>query len=68
MTTLTIRRPASRVPAQFGLRVIAKAFTTWTTRRQMRLALARLDEHQLFDIGVDRSAASLEIAKPFWRA
>jgi len=68
MTTLTIRRPASRAKAQFGLRVIAKALTTWTTRRQMRIALARLEDHQLFDIGVDRQAALTEIRKPFWRA
>ena len=40
---------------------------TWSERRSQRRALAELDERLLQDIGVTRSQARFEAAKPFWR-
>jgi uncharacterized protein YjiS (DUF1127 family) len=36
-------------------------------RRRQRIALARLDDHLLRDIGVTQAVAAAEAAKPFWR-
>ncbi|MDH3703313.1 MAG: DUF1127 domain-containing protein [Alphaproteobacteria bacterium] len=41
---------------------------TWHRRATQRHALARLDDHLLKDIGLDRQSVAAEIAKPFWRA
>ena len=40
----------------------------WRQRHRQRQALARLDEHLLRDIGLDRRLALREAAKPFWQA
>ena len=40
---------------------------TWSERRSQRRVLAELDERLLQDIGVTRSQARFEAAKPFWR-
>lgn len=54
----------ARDPTDLGwLRVVA----TWTGRRRQRRALSHLDERLLDDIGITRSEAAREIAKPFWR-
>ncbi|HEX9858654.1 MAG TPA: DUF1127 domain-containing protein [Paracoccaceae bacterium] len=55
--------PLSRLA--FGL---AHAVLTWETRRQGRLALARLEPHLLRDVGITVQEASIEAEKPFWRA
>ncbi len=39
----------------------------WIARSRQRRSLADLDDHLLGDIGVSRSAAANECAKPFWR-
>lgn len=39
----------------------------WLDRRCERLALGRLDERMLKDIGVSRIDAEREIEKPFWQ-
>ena len=44
-------------------RVIAR----WIERRRERYALSKLDDHALADIGVTRSEAARQAAKPFWR-
>jgi uncharacterized protein YjiS (DUF1127 family) len=36
------------------------------SKRRERLALARLDDHLLRDIGLSRAEALKEAAKPFW--
>lgn len=36
-------------------------------RRRQRLALREMSEHMLRDIGLSRSQAYNEAAKPFWR-
>ena len=40
----------------------------WAERAAQRRVLARLDPHELADIGVTRAAALAEAAKPFWQA
>ncbi len=40
----------------------------WQERAFQRHALAQLDERALADIGVARTAARNEAAKPFWQA
>jgi uncharacterized protein YjiS (DUF1127 family) len=52
-----------RMTYQRWLRVIG----AWVERSRQRHALADLDAHLLDDIGVTRSEAAREIAKPFWR-
>jgi uncharacterized protein YjiS (DUF1127 family) len=42
-------------------------FSQWMERNHQRRDLAALDDRLLEDIGVTRSAAASEIAKPFWR-
>lgn len=40
----------------------------WEERARTRRALMALDDHTLQDIGLGRSEAYREYAKPFWRA
>ena len=53
----------------FGLtgRLLA-TLRTWRRRALERSALARLDERELRDIGINRIEALAEIRKPLWRA
>jgi uncharacterized protein YjiS (DUF1127 family) len=39
----------------------------WRLRRKTRATLARLDDHLLADIGLNREAAAYEAARPFWQ-
>ncbi len=52
-----------RMTYQTWLRVIG----AWIERSRQRHALADLDDRLLDDVGIARSAAAREIAKPFWR-
>lgn len=38
----------------------------WFKRRQSRIALSRLSERDLRDIGISRSQAEFEASRPFW--
>jgi uncharacterized protein YjiS (DUF1127 family) len=42
-------------------------FSRWMERSHQRRGLAKLDDRLLDDIGITRSTAAGEIAKPFWR-
>lgn len=46
----------------------AVVVTKWTIRRNTRLALKQLDPSQLNDVGLTRTQALREAAKPFWQA
>ena len=54
------------VTAQIAL-AIAVVFVKWEHRRRSRIALSRLDDHLLADIGLKREAAVHEAGLPFWR-
>ncbi len=45
----------------------AETVGTWQQRRRSRIDLAELDRHRLADIGLSRSDALAESAKPFWK-
>lgn len=46
----------------------AVTLTKWDSRYRTRKALARLDDAQLADIGLERDVAYTEARRPFWRA
>jgi uncharacterized protein YjiS (DUF1127 family) len=57
------------LPRQFtggGLYVWAGIIKMWFQRSRQRRALAELDDRMLCDIGVTRSQAQREAAKPIW--
>lgn len=65
-----------RVPALSASRAAVRPVTTrrwfqvvglWIERSRQRRALMHLDDWLLNDIGITRSEAAREIAKPFWR-
>lgn len=60
--------PISSLPPVSRL-LVAAALTLahWETRRRSRIALERLSDHQLKDVGLNQVAATTEISKPFWR-
>ncbi len=45
----------------------AEIVTLWDMKRRTRKALARLDDHLLQDIGIERDAALTEARRPFWQ-
>jgi uncharacterized protein YjiS (DUF1127 family) len=54
-----------------GFRSLARLVETlkvWQSRRRGRALLARMDAHELKDLGLSRSDVYAEIEKPFWRA
>lgn len=68
--------PAAEVPSRFEMRRGFRRWLTatldrgldWLDRARSRRQLARLDDRQLRDIGVSRTDADREAAKPFWKA
>jgi uncharacterized protein YjiS (DUF1127 family) len=44
-----------------------RVIDSWAGRRSQRLTLRDLSEQQLDDIGLTRTQARREAAKPFWR-
>lgn len=40
---------------------------SWSERRRQRLALCRLDDRALRDIGLSRADVEAETRKPFWK-
>ena len=62
----TILRPAA-LPRFGSVLVLARLIATWRTRMSARRALARLDEHMLRDIGLDRLTANREASRRFWQ-
>lgn len=50
-----------------ALNWLADHIDLWTQRGCQRRALAELDDRLLGDVGIGRTAARREAAKPFWR-
>ncbi|HEY4165064.1 MAG TPA: DUF1127 domain-containing protein [Dongiaceae bacterium] len=48
-------------------RFLFDCFAVWQDRRRQRLALLRLDNRLLRDIGLSLADVEREISKPFWR-
>ena len=59
---------ASLPPVSRLLVSAALLLARWEDRRRSRIALQRLNDQQLKDIGLTGGTVSAEIAKPFWRA
>lgn len=59
----------TRLPVGFGRLFLGSVqiLQSWYERSRQRRRLARLDEHLLRDIGIDRVTAMEEVSKPFWR-
>ena len=51
----------ARVAVKFAVLV-----TAWDMKYRTRKQLARLDDHLLRDIGIERDAACTEARRPFW--
>jgi uncharacterized protein YjiS (DUF1127 family) len=62
MSSMSLARPAFRHLPTLRARVSA-----WLNLRRSRAALARLDDHLLADIGLDRAYADREASRPFWQ-
>ena len=67
MSTLTLRHhrytERSSLPSS---RQLFALLETWYQRARQRRQLAQLSDCQLSDIGIDRTDALAEAAKPFW--
>lgn len=69
MSTLTLAfRPAAQSPLAGAGARCRSVWDTWLQRARQRRQLAGLDDRQLGDIGVSRTEARCEAAKPFWQA
>ena len=67
-STYALPLPAALPPVSRLLVAAALMLAQWEDRRRTRLALDRLTDQQLRDIGLTARSATFEAAKPFWRA
>ena len=63
--TITMNGRPMAFPA--GLAKLRPLWRVWRRRVRSRRELAEIDDHMLRDIGLTRSVALTESAKPFWR-
>ena len=47
---------------------LIETFRVWRERERGRAQLARMDAHDLKDLGLSRADVYAEVEKPFWRA
>ena len=71
--TISVEHPeiayaGRRAPASGGLVRLFNLLVAWQQRSTMRRDLAAMPDHLLKDMGITRSDAAREAAKPFWRA
>ncbi|MEM6761033.1 MAG: DUF1127 domain-containing protein [Pseudomonadota bacterium] len=58
----------TRVPAAAALAVrVAVTLSKWATIRRTRVALGRLPDYLLQDVGITRAEAKAEAERVFWR-
>lgn len=63
----SFRPEAARFAAKrLVLTELRRVISTWSARRQSRIALSQLSPAHLRDIGVDRAMAEGEARRPFW--
>jgi len=61
--------PAGIAPGRTApVRTLLDLLLAWQDRAESRSRLGALEDCHLDDLGIDRSAARREAAKPFWRA
>ena len=70
MTTQTLKIALSghAHEASAGIHAMADTAQLWFARARQRRQLESLSGAQLDDLGISRTAADREAAKPFWRA
>ena len=61
-----LSQPGTPLVAQLAVK-FAVCVTTWATRRRTRLALLKLEDWQLRDVGLTPDVASAEARRVFWR-
>jgi uncharacterized protein YjiS (DUF1127 family) len=49
------------------IRAMLNQLLVWHERTRQRRSLAELDDHLLRDLGLSRTAVTVETNKPFWR-
>ncbi len=66
MAARTLRLSARSAAARLGLRGVLARLRLWGALAAERRALSMLDDRLLRDIGLDRTDAAAEAARPFW--
>ena len=64
----TATKSFSQARALPAANMLVELVITWRQRLLTRQVLARMEAHELHDIGLCRMRAEAEFAKPFWRA
>jgi uncharacterized protein YjiS (DUF1127 family) len=71
MNSLTHKQPILAFPSRLHLIERLKKqpgiLLAWHRRAQSRIALSKLDQHLLDDIGISAETAKSEAGKPFWK-
>ena len=55
------------VPLTFCEFSLRQYLIGWRIRSRSRIELSTMDDHELWDMGMTRSSAKFEAAKPFWQ-
>ena len=70
MTQYEYRVPAATISIDQCIRAMwmraREVISEWRDRRRSRYELARLNDRELWDLGLSRSDANAEAARPFW--
>ncbi|TCS35908.1 DUF1127 domain-containing protein [Reinekea marinisedimentorum] len=64
MTTYQLKQSFSTMYVGFPRAI---SFTKWLRNYKTRQSLAGLSDHMLKDVGIGKTQAKAEIAKPFWK-
>ncbi|WP_347310211.1 DUF1127 domain-containing protein [Defluviimonas sp. SAOS-178_SWC] len=66
-TAPKLHLPSGRLTARATVAQLGRLVNEWSGRRRSRLALSRLDDRLVRDIGLDRALCEDEALRPFWR-
>ncbi len=67
MTTHSLHLPHLSLKPVFSLVKFYKLLTIWYKRHHTRKQLLSLPDYLLKDVGLNRTDALIEAAKPFWK-